>query len=229
MAAMIAYLTNALHFPLLLFELTTSAILFSPDAFNRAATSAEARAAALAIAFLAGISEMLGQCVILVVNRVPLYRFIASLCYTGASYLVTALAWGLCAVAVAPLTRAGALVDHNALAVVGVVSLAFAPRLLGVFSIAPYFGVAFGNFLEAAAMALAIFGLHAAIDLPLGAAVFCGGVGWLASYGARSFLSSTLNEPLRRLRVLVSGSALERTPQQIADDIARAVSKRIES
>ncbi|GJL95665.1 MAG: hypothetical protein DHS20C05_20700 [Hyphococcus sp.] len=214
-----SYLDDILAFPLLLAELAIGAIGFSTAAFLRAAQSAEAQTAAVTIAFLAGVSEMLGQSIILVVNRVALYRFLASLAFTGLTYVVTALIWGLSALAVAPLTRVGALSLADFSSVVGVLALAFAPRLLGVFSLAPYFGGPLANILEAWAMALAIFGLHVALELPLGAAVFCGLAGWAVSYGLRSFFGRLLAKQLSHLRIMVSGTALEATPQQIIDDL----------
>ncbi len=219
------FLADILAFPLSMLALAGGALGFSTQAFARAAASGEAQTAALLIAFLAGVSEMLGQSVILVLNRVPLYRFLASLAFTGVTYVLTALAWALSAIAVAPLTRLGVLAPNEIAGVVGVVSLAFAPRLFGVFSIAPYFGLALGHLLEAFAMALAIFGLHAGFGLPLGAALFCGGAGWLVSYGVRSYLGHLLAKPLGRVRVLISGSPLDKTPQQIIDDIARRLQK----
>lgn len=222
-----SFAADILYFPLLLIELAVSAAGFSADAFQRASTSAEAETAALIIAFLAGISEMLGQSVILVVNRIALYRFIASLLFTGATYLITVLTWGLCALAVAPLTGKGGPSLADAAGVIGVVSLAFAPRLLGVFSIAPYFGAAFANLLEVWAMALAVFGLTVAFDMPLGAALFCGGAGWIASYALRSFLGHALAKPLGHLRVFVTGSPLDRTPQQLVDDVVSAIRREM--
>lgn len=219
-----AFLADILAFPLLVLDLAGRAIGFSAAAFAEAASSAEAQTAALLIAFLAGVSEMLGQSVILVINRVALYRFLASLAFTGFSYVLTALAWALCAIAVAPLTRLGVLAPHEIAGVVGVVSLAFAPRLFGVLSIAPYFGLALGNVLDAFAMALAVFGLHAGFGLPLPAALFCGGAGWAVSYAARSYLGHLLAKPLARVRVMVSGSPLDKTPQQIIDDLAHKLS-----
>lgn len=220
---MLNILGDILTFPLLLAELALAAMGFSTAAFLRAAGSAEAQAAALTIAFLAGVSEMLGQSVILVVNRVALYRFLASLVFTGVTYLVTALIWTFSAIAIAPLTRVGTIDLSDTAGVLAIVSLAFAPRLLGVFAIAPYFGVALGNVLEAWAMVLAIFGLRVALDLPLGAAVVCGGAGWLVAYFLRTFLGHALAKPLGRLRILVSGSPLDKTPQQIIDDFVASI------
>lgn len=223
--AMLAVLTDILTFPAFVLSLAARAIGFSAEAFLLVARSGEAQTAALVIAFLAGVSEMLGQSVILVVNRVALYRFIASLAFTGLTYVLTALTWALCAIAVAPLTHLGVLEPREIAAVIGIVSLAFAPRLCGFLSIAPYFGQALGNALEALAMVLAIFGLHVGLNLPLGAALFCGGTGWFSSYLLRGFLGHALAKPLGRVRVLVSGSPLDRSPQQIIDDIAKLISR----
>ncbi|GJL92140.1 hypothetical protein [Hyphococcus sp.] len=208
----------------LLCEIAVGALSFSAKPFARAAGSGEAQTAALTIAFLAGVSEMLGQSVILVINRVALYRFLASLAFTGFTYVLTALAWALSAIAVAPLTRLGVLTPNEIAGVFGVVSLSFAPRLFGALAMAPYFGQALGNLLEALAMMLAIFGLHAGFGLPLHAALFCGGAGWVLSYFMRAYLGHALAKPLGRLRLAVSGSPLELTPQQIIDDLARRIS-----
>ncbi|MEM9014244.1 MAG: hypothetical protein AAGB02_03960 [Pseudomonadota bacterium] len=222
---MMSALTQIFAFPLFVADLAWQAAGFSRAVFMQAATSPAAQTAAILIAFLAGVSEMLGQSVVLVINRVPLYRFLLSLAYTGATYVVTAITWTLSAFALAPLTRVGLLEMANIAGVAGVVSLAFAPRLLGVFSIAPYFGIALGNVLEVWAMALAIFGLSAGIGLPLPAAAICGGTGWLTAYLARGFLSRALRKPLRKLRIMISGSSLERTPQQIIDDMMDVINR----
>ncbi|MEM8771278.1 MAG: hypothetical protein AAGD92_06490 [Pseudomonadota bacterium] len=216
---MLAALSDIFTFFLLMSELAFGAASFKEAAFVRAAISPKAQTAALIIAFMAGVSEMLGQSVVLVVNRVPLYRFLASLAFTGLTYALTVLTWATAALAVSPATGLGALGPAQIGAVSGVLALAFAPRLLGVLSIAPYFGVALGNALEAWSMALAIYGLQIGLDLPLGAAVFCGLTGWFVSYGFRTFFGHALAKPLGRLRHAVSGSALDRTPQQIIDDI----------
>ncbi len=218
-----AVFADLLAFPLMLIALATASIGFSTGAFDAVTQSAQAQTAALTIAFLAGVSEMLGQSVILVVNRVALYRFLASLAFTGASYVLTALIWALSAFAVAPLTRVGTLGPGDITAVTGIVALAFSPRLLGVFAIAPYFGAALGNFLEAWALALVIFGLRVGLDLPLGAAVFCGSAGWIVSYALRGFFGHALAKPLGRLRIMISGSPLDRSPQQIINDLIQAL------
>ncbi len=216
---MIAVFLDILEFFALIADLAVRAIGYSPSVFVRTANSAEAQSAALIIVFLAGVSEMLGQCVVLVVNRVPLYRFLASLAFTGATYALTVVTWSVAVLAAAPLTRLGAIGLDDFAAVTGVLALAFAPRLLGVFSIAPYFGAALGNVLEVWSMSLAIFGLHVGLDLPIGAAVFCSSAGFLVSYLFRTFMGRLLAKPIGRLRRVIAGSALDKSPRQIIEDI----------
>ncbi|MEO1251300.1 MAG: hypothetical protein AAFW81_03005 [Pseudomonadota bacterium] len=199
-------------------ELAAGAIGFSPTAFRKVAESGAAQSAAFTIAFLAGASEMLGQSVVLVVNRVAIYRFLASLAFTGVTYVVTALIWGLTTLAVAPLTRVGALGLGDFLPTASLLALAFAPRLFGFLAIAPYIGSPLSNVLEAWSMALAIFALHVGLNLPVGAAVACGGAGWAASFILRAFLGRALAHPLRQLRVAVSGTTLEKSPAQVLED-----------
>ena len=217
-SSMVSFLETLFSFPLLAIQLAWSAMGFGVEPFLEVAASPRAQRAALLIAFMAGVSEMLGQSVILVINRVPVYRFLASLAYTGLSYVITAIIWTLSTFAVAPLTQLGLLEMTNIASVTGVLALAFAPRLFGVFSLAPYIGVIWGNLLEVWAMALAIFGLHMAIGLPVPAALFCGGVGWIASYYIRGHLGRALRRPLHKIRILISGTRLERTPQQLIDE-----------
>ena len=100
---MFAILANIIGFFVLIADLAIAAIGFSPAAFRRVAASADAQTAALIIAFLAGVSEMLGQSVILIVNRVALYRFAASIALTGVTYALTVLTWSIAVLAVAGL------------------------------------------------------------------------------------------------------------------------------
>ena len=218
---MTATIFELFSFPLAAADLALSAIRFSESAFARAASSPAAQSIAVLIAFFAGVSEMLGQSVILVVNRVPLYRFLASLAFTGVSYVLTAITWAGSAALLIAITRGSAALDGPA--ILGVISLAFAPRIFGAFSLAPYFGVALANALEVWAMALAIFGLHTALNVPFGPAIFCGVIGWFVSFMLRSFLGRALAKPLAALRRAVSGSRLELSPQQIIDDLVASL------
>lgn len=216
---MLDWLGSIFAFPITLIALALEAAQFSSDAFLNTAATPKLQTAALIIAFLAGVSEMAGQSVILVVNRTPLYRFLASLAFTGLSYVATAVIWGACAIAVSMTVNIQSISWSELYSLMAVLCLAFAPRLLGVFAIAPYFGAGLANMLEAWAMALAVFGMHAALNMPILLATIIGLTGWFVSLGLRSFLGRALRRPLSKLRIAFSGSTLEKTPQQIIDDV----------
>jgi len=202
--------------------LVRGAFELSRDAYLMAAEK-PALGAALFIAFLSGISEMIGQSVILVINRVPLYRFLASLIFTGLIYLVSSLTWATSVLAVAPLFNADIAGAIGYAGLFAIIAMSFAPRLLGVLAIAPYFGVAFGYALDVWVMACVIFGLHAAGALPFSAAVICGVAGWGAAYIVRALTGRALRKPLLALRRAVSGSALELTPQELVERLSTSL------
>jgi len=218
-------LFSAIDFLGLVIALAAGVLDFARETYIRAALE-PTLGAALFIAFLSGISEMIGQSVILVVNRVPLYRFLASLVFTGVIYLVAASTWALSVVLIAPLFRAEIISVIGYAGLFAVIAMSFAPRLLGVLAIAPYFGVAFSYILDAWVLACVIFGLHAASDLPLEAAAICGVLGWTTSFMIRALTGRILRKPLMALRRAVSGSALERTPQQLLANLSDELSER---
>lgn len=187
------------------------------------AADSPALAAALLIAFLSGVSEMIGQSVVLVINRVPLYRFLASLAFTGVIYLVAALTWATSVVLIAPLFGADIVSVIGYGGLFAIIAMSYAPRLFGVLTIAPYFGVALGYALDAWVLACVIYGLHAANDLPFRAAAICGLAGWTAGFVIRSLVGHFLRGPLTALRRAVSGSALEMSPQELTAAVAEAI------
>lgn len=212
-------LTEVWRFLEVLARLVNGAFGLSPEAFVLAA-SERALGAAYTIAFLAGVSEMIGQSVILVINRVPAWRFIASLLFTGLIYSIAAVTWALSVVAVTSLFRVGIIDAIGYAGLFAIIAMSYAPRLLGVFTIAPYFGVALGYLFDAWVMVCVIIGLRAAAELPLEAAAFCGLLGWAAAYGARALAAHYLRKPLGALRRAVSGSALEMTPRELLHRLA---------
>ena len=202
--------------------LVKGAFELSRDVYLMAAQK-PALGAALLIAFLSGISEMIGQSVILVINRVPLYRFFASLAFTGAIYLISSVTWAASVLAVAPLFNANIVGVIGYAGLFAIIAMSYTPRLLGVLTITPYFGVAFGYALDVWVMACVIFGLYAASALPFEAAVVCGVAGWAAAYFARALTGRALRKPLLALRRAVSGSTLELTPQELVNRLSESL------
>lgn len=122
--------------PLNFYELFIGGLRGTPAAYQQAATLS-GLFPALLILFLGGLSLALGQSVVLFANRVPARRFIGSL-VAGAGVLV-ALVIGWTA-ALWLLAGLGQVTQPALTALLGVVSLAFAPLVLGVLILLPYLG-----------------------------------------------------------------------------------------
>src|SRR5207247_10440129 len=81
------------HFFQTLWSLATGAMRLDPAAFTAMDTPGTGLLAAT-ILFLAGVSEALGQSVVLLANRVKPGRFVLSLLLTGVLFIVSAFIWG---------------------------------------------------------------------------------------------------------------------------------------
>ena len=77
------------------FSLIGSALALDRNALAVAATAPGALTAAIWIAFLGGVSLMLGQSVVLFANRVSRRRFAACLVIAGLVYVLGLVIWGI--------------------------------------------------------------------------------------------------------------------------------------
>lgn len=176
---------------------------------------------ALVVPFLAGISEMTGQSAVLVLNRVSRIRFIASLIVTGFVYLLTAIVWTFLTLLIASLFATD---DVSAMLMGAVISISFAPRILGVLTIAPYYGEFLGRLLDGWMIAIAAYGIHAAAGITGPAAALSSVAGWAIWVLFRNASDSQLRPVLRRFEALVAGRPLLLTYANV-DDVIR---KRLE-
>lgn len=165
--------------------------------------------AALAIPFLAGASEMAGQAFILAARRVSAWHAAASFALTGLVHVTAVVLWALGAhillgLGLSALTPARSPTD---LELLGVVSLGYAPRLLGVLTIAPYYGEVLGRALDAWSMACVGWGIAVITGGPIWAALVCGVFGWWGSWLFRHFGARGAAPLLERLGVVTAGMA----------------------
>jgi hypothetical protein len=165
--------------------------------------------AALAIPFLAGASEMAGQAFILAARRVSAWQVGASFALTGLVHVTAVALWALGAhillgLGVSELTLARFPTD---LELLGVVSLGYAPRLLGVLTIAPYYGEVLGRALDAWSMACVGWGISVITGGPIWAALVCAVFGWLGSWLCRHFGARVVGPLFERLGVVTAGMA----------------------
>jgi hypothetical protein len=161
---------------------------------------------ALIIVFLAGLSQTLGQSVVLFANQVKPRRFVASLIAGALIYSVSFLFFSASIWLVA---RFGFGLDQPFHLSVRAVGLAYAPYLFSFFTLAPYLGSFIGIALSLWSFAAILVALQVIFGLTLLQAVACSALSWLLL----QIFQRTIGRPLQRLsrwvRRWVSGVSLE--------------------
>jgi len=146
-------------------------------------------AVAITVAVLAGVSTLLGNSVVLFLNRVKGWRFGVSLLMNGVSMVV------LYAVQAMAIAVVGYLVTGNRVQpdiAVKAVLLATAPLILGFFELIPYLGPGIARILQAWGL-VALWAVVAALyDVDRWTALFITLVGW----GLMQLMSWALARPM---------------------------------
>jgi hypothetical protein len=154
------------------------------------------------VPMLAGASELLGQSFVLVTRRAPRVQALASYAFTSLTYLVGVSVWTLMALLLLHLDRLTGVSPQLAFAVV---ALGYAPRLLGILTIAPYYGELLGRGLDAWSMACVGWGFFVIVGASLPVAAACAIAGWTVNHLIRHF-GGYLSAPiLSRLGLVVPG------------------------
>ena len=178
-------------------ELVLGALRLDPGAFEAIVARDGALRLGLVLLIAGGLSHAVGQSIALFANRVRPRRFLLALSVSAGLFAASVLIW-----AGALDLSAGWIAGTHApvAALLAVVGLAHAPRMLGLFALVPYFGSGIAvaltvwTFLATAVGARAVFGLE------LRDALLVLGATWLGT----EIVGRTIGRPLvsaaRRLR-----------------------------
>ena len=131
---------------------------------------------ALIVMGLAGLSQALGQSLVLFVNQVRPRRFILALI---ASTIVHMGGYGLWLVSVWLVGVYAFDAQVSWMAVAAAVGLAYAPQLLAFFELTPFLGNPFGVLLSLWTLLAIITGVRAGFGLETWQAVATSGLGWM--------------------------------------------------
>lgn len=197
----------------LVFETIGYALWLDPRAYVRVVLDPEGVAVVRGIVFLAGMSMLLGQSLILFVNRVRRGRFFFSLVINGIVFLITYAVWGgfvaLIAWLMFDVTPAGLVI------VVFLVGLSTAPLVFGFLILIPYMGPAIGKVLNVWQLLIMTAAVQFTFAVGFIQAAVCVGLSWLLML----ILSNTIGIPVVKLRNTiyrkVTGSDLDATTQDI--------------
>lgn len=156
--------------------LARGALRLEPVAFDAALSSTTGGALALIVLWLGGLSDVLGQSVVLLANRIKPGRFVISIV---SAVLVLALSVGFWAASIW-LTSTFLLGVNRPLGeVLSVVYLSYAPLLFGIFVFLPYLGNYIFRVLRIWIFLALIVGVQQAYDFNFWQALLCCALGWI--------------------------------------------------
>ena len=162
---------------------------------------------ALLVVFLAGLSNALGQSIVLFANEVKPRRFVASLVLAAIIYVSGFLFFAFSIWLVENFIFGR---DEPFISMVKVVGLAYSPYLFSFFILTPYFGSFISVALSLWSLAAILVALHATLALSFWQAFLCSALGW----GLVQLVNRTLGRPVHALtqtgKRLVAGTKLER-------------------
>jgi len=194
------------------FAVVGGALRLDPAAFRAVQADANANLLMLLLLLLAGVSQMLGQSVVLFANKVTPRRFVMSLLLNAVLFVVSVLIWAII------FQLVGRLVFGIQLpfAQMGrVISLAYAPLILGFLILLPYAGSFLGHVLDAWSALAMLVALNVTLHLDLWQALFCALLGWAIIL----VLQFTIGRPIvalqRWLRRAVAGVPLSTHVQEL--------------
>lgn len=173
------------------FETVQQALELDSDIFRQITIAPSGLLTALVVVALAGLSEALGQSLILFVNRISPQRFGYAILLSTGTHVVGYLFW------TATIWLLGIYLFHRdaTYATLGrAVGLAYAPQLLSFFILTPYLGSLFALCIAVWSLLATVIAVQAGLQLTLWQAVICAGIGWLLVQAWRR----TLGRPLLR-------------------------------
>jgi hypothetical protein len=203
---------NFLH---TLWALVQGALRLDPSAFQATQDNA-AYPVTLTIIFLAGVSKELGQCVVLLVNRVKPDRFVISLLVSGTILVLSII------IQVSIIWLTGIYIFHrreNIGNLFSAVSLAYAPLLFGFFILLPYAGSLLDHILDIWCLLAIVIAVSVTLQLQLLQALLCTLCGWLVYQLMKFTIGKPIMAITRWLRRSAAGVPLSMKVQDLAETL----------
>jgi len=188
-----------------------------------AITAPNARFLSLWIVLLAGLSEAVGQSVILFIHRVRPVRFLISLLLSALLFGLNFLLW------VTTIWLLSLLLSINLTPwtmIRTIVAVSYLPLLLGFLTFLPYLGAPLNHLLYAISFIALVRILILVVNVSQMEALLCAAIG----YGLVLFSRATIGKPFiwveHRLRNFVAGSNLEMGFNDLLPNIADTLPPR---
>ncbi len=198
---------------------------FDPAVFVTAVRLPGAWMVALAILFVAGVSDMLGQSMVLFANRVSPRRFVVSVVMSAIVLIVSALVYAL---TIWLFVRIALRFYDTAFSeVLILVALSYAPFLFAVFSLFPYLGNFIYHAVRVWSLLVLVVGVAAISDSDFWWGLLACLVGWL-------FLQLVIHMPIFKIKAIdawlwrvMTGTRQRMDSLMLADELAIKGGKRL--
>lgn len=198
-----------------LWRLIVQAMLLNPETFANVERLPRSGLLTLGIAIVGGVSQLLGQSVILFVNRVKPGRFAVSLLLGGLTYFIGILVWGT---TIWLSARVLFRVDDSYATVLRMVTLGAAPFVFGFLVLIPYAGVFIGRVLGVWSLLIVLTAVNFTYGFAFMQGVVVVTLGWLLMV----LMSNTIGKPVVALRNVMFRKALGTNLDATTRDILTA-------
>lgn len=157
-------------------QIISMALRLEPQVFLAVQVAPNGIWVALAVVALAGVSEALGQSLILFLNHIRPARFGLAVAIATATHMVGYVIWTM------TIWLAGRVLFHQdqpLLAVASAVGLSYAPQIFSFFVLTPYMGNLFSIALSLWSMLAVIVSIRVGMHLEIWQSVVLAGTGWI--------------------------------------------------
>lgn len=187
--------------------LVSGALSLNPEAFRLINILPDASKAALMFVLIAGLSQAIGQCVVLFLNRVKPFRFFLSLLVAAIIFAFSFEFWAFSTWLTSTIVFKG---NASFGSVARVLSLSYAPQMFDFLGGLPYLGIPIFVLLSVWSLLGMVTGLNVLTGLGIWGSFICAGLGWLLF----QILQRTIGRPImacgRWLSNKVAGTELDR-------------------
>ena len=193
-------------------DLVSGALLLNPEVFKLINILPDGTKTALMIVFVAGLSQAIGQSVVLFINRVKPFRFFLSLLVGAILFACSFVFWGF-STWLASHIIFGSNVGFQS--VTRTLSLSYAPQMFDILGGLPYFGIPIFLLLSVWSLLGMVTGFKVLAGLGTWGAFACAGLGWLVF----QLLQRTVGSPIMAfgewLSNKVAGTEIERNRKEL--------------
>lgn len=181
-------------------ELISGALTLNSDAFIQINILPLGRALALTVVLVAGLSQALGQSIVLFVNRVQPFRFLLSLGMAAILFVFTFCFWALSIWLVNNALFGSGLNPESTITTLG---LSYSPQILRFLFGLPYIGIPIGVALSIWSLLAEVTAIKVLTNLNIWAAFSSVGLGWILL----QIIQRTIGRPIMMLGQILTNLA----------------------